>query len=253
MDYNMLKFILFCLGVFLFFFFKYRREDKINANRKIKEIESIASEEFSKPQSFGFKNPHGWMAVKTDEYLKVADFLSNSNKYRTNWEKGIQYAYDGGCFISPSIRGWTFVVSPGFFIDELFKRDALSNKLKEMSIEFDEVHCYTSYRIVSQNSWVKIVNGEIERAFSQNNQIYFNIGKITQVENELIIKEKKEFIKDMEQYGLVLPENELELLIDENHVFNVAKDWDINPLELDNITEIDERLGVFIYGQTIFD
>ena len=69
-----------------------------------------------------------------------------------------------------------------------------------------------------------------KRAFSKNNQIYFNIGKITQVENELIQKEKKEFIKNMEQYGLVLPENDLELLIDENHVFNVAKDWDINPL-----------------------
>lgn len=253
MDFNLIKFVLLSLGIFILFFFKFRRDDNLKAKLKIKDIQGIASEEFSRPESFGYKSLYGWIAVKTVDFLKVADFLSKNNKYRTNWKNGINYAYEGGCFISPSMKGWTFVVSPGFFIDDIFKRNDLLENLKKMSIEFDEIHCYTSYRIISQNSWVKIVGGEIKRAFSQNNSMVYNIGPITQIEFQLISKEKKEFIKDMERLGLVLPKNEIELLMDESHVFSVAKDWDLNPQDLENYNLVDERLGVFIYGPTIFD
>lgn len=238
--------------VFLFFFIKNKREEKKEKKLRESYLKSIISTNFTKPEGFGYKLPYGWMAVKTDDYKKVANYFSLKNQYSTNWQQGIKYGYDGGTFITPAFFGWTFVISPGFFLDSLFKNESLINKLKKMSIEFGEINCYTSYRIVGQNSWVKFNNGGILRAFSINNDIVFDFGFRTEIENSLISQKRIELLKDKEILDFEIPENEMEYFGDEEDVFKVSGSWDVNPQDLYKINIVDERLGIFIYGKNVF-
>jgi hypothetical protein len=261
MDYNMIKFLFGSLLVFLFFFTKFKIEDKIKSKKDKKAIDEdkktideYISTEFTPKQAFGYKLPHGWIAVKTEKYLVVADYLTDFNKYFTNWEKGIKFAYEGGCYVCPSDQGWTFVLSPGFFIDSIFENKNLMEKLINMSIEFNEIHCYTSYRTIDQNSWVKILAGKVIRAFSINNSIKYNFGERTEIEKSLIKIKREDFNKGYENIELILPHpvEEMEYFGDEQDVFKIAEDWDVNPLNLEDDKENDNRLGVMIWGKTIF-
>jgi len=63
------------------------------------------------PIGFGYKCM--WLAIKAENQQKVAELIGIKDPKKSNWESGIDNAYEGSIFITPSIDGWTLAVGLG--------------------------------------------------------------------------------------------------------------------------------------------
>ena len=195
-----------------------------------KSIDQFINATPSFPVSFGYKIQ--WLAVKTSEGERLLMQLNKKNRqvFRTNWHAGVDGSYEGYCFISPPIDGWTFVLNPN--LGNLSDKDTRSF-LTSLSNEFGEAQFFGSHRIVSYAAWARFVNGELIRAFSiADGQIDMDAGDLTALEDRYIEEEKKAMsIEDLNHYKV---KGFHSILGGENQVMEMAGLWSINPQKLDN-------------------
>ena len=66
------------------------------------------------PVPFGYKC--NWLCVKANSPLDVIEKLGLKNAEPSNWDKGIEMAYNGYRFVSPVLDGYVLVVNIGMDI-----------------------------------------------------------------------------------------------------------------------------------------
>lgn len=110
------------------------------------------------PVSFGYKCM--WFAIKSDNKKRIAEILELNNLTDCNWQIGIDKAYNGSVFITPSINGWTLVCGWGLPHGDSKKSiDTVKSKLKILSKEFNEAQFFCSHRVTEYHCWIKSTKG----------------------------------------------------------------------------------------------
>ncbi len=193
------------------------------------------------PVSFGYKCM--WFAIKsvhTEELIKI---LNLSNVRPCNWNIGIEKAYENAVFITPPINGWTIACGRGLpHGDSKQGIEFVKSILQNLSREYGEAQFFCTNRIVELHSWIKAVEGNIQRVYSYLGESGENIlveGEPTDFEKSLHLvntfsdeaKEKNYF----EREDINLP--------DEETVMKVAENWSIDPSTLESRNDIIPALG----------
>lgn len=187
------------------------------------------------PIGFGYKN--SWLAIKTEENLKIADILNLKVK-PINWANGVKVGCSGKTFITPPINGWTLVLGANF---EDFEEKNNLKTLKKLSIEFEECQAFSTYRSVTYHAWAMLKEGDIIRAvryFVEEENPFVVIGKRTAIEESINFKIPTLEEMQNEDYW----ENEIFTIPDEKMVMTIAESWSINPATLDQRKNL-EKLG----------
>jgi len=192
--------------------------------------------------SFGYKCM--WFAVKTDNKNKLAAILKLKNISDCNWKVGIDKAYSGSVFITPTIDGWTLACGWGLpHGDTKEGIIEVKNILQILSKEFGDAQFFCTHRVTEYHCWIKAVNGHVERVYSYLGESGENIaieGQPTKFEQSLKLintfsKEAKDE-KYFERDDLVWANEEL--------VMQVAGHWSINPTKLEEKKDIPLSLGL---------
>lgn len=219
---------------------KYIKTRKQLNLRQHEKIDQFVDSNPSSPVSFGYKIV--WLALKTTDSNAVLKLLNNKNDivFQTNWQKGVEGAYEGYCFISPPVDDWTLVLNPN--LENLSNKDT-RDFLKLLSNEFGEVQFFASHRIVSHAAWGRFIDGEMIRAFSiADGHIDMDAGDLTIIEEKYIEEEKKAMSIDDHNYYEV--EGFHNILSGEDLVMEVAGLWSINPQNLDKYET--SKLGLIV-------
>ncbi len=194
------------------------------------------------PVDFGYKTV--WIAVKTNNKQRIAKILGLKNAQPSNWQSGIETAYNGGIFITPQIGEWTLVVGMKLMNDansESIKR--LEKNLNKLSSEFGEAQSFGTHRVVEYHHWIRSVNGKITRIYSYIGESGENIkvsGEPTEPEiglnlfNSLSKEAKSDSYWEREDLDYA----------DEELVMDIAENWSINPTKLTQRTDIKDELGL---------
>lgn len=203
------------------------------------KIEFFINETKKKPVNFGSKI--NWITIKSNNHESVVrEFKKEGKKaFRTNLESGVYGAYASNIFVFPPILNWIIVIYIGFNIEV----EDQFNYLKKLSIKYEEVQFFGSNDGVGSSSWVKFINGEIIRAFiALDENIYKNIGEITQIEKEFINREIQTATED--ELNWIKGEGKYLCISFEENVLEIAENWSINPNKLNNYKI--EGLGTII-------
>jgi len=196
------------------------------------------------PVSFGYKCM--WIAVKTSNKERVGEMLGLKNMHAANWKTGIEGAYDDKVFISPQVGVWTLAIGFGLsnvhggksLVEENYK--AIIDKL---SAEFGEAQFFGSHRVVEYQTWAKSVNGKTVRYYSYIGEKGENLlveGEPTDAEKQYhLINTFSKEAKDehyIDRADLVIP--------DEDFVMKIAGAWSVNPITLEQRTDIKPGPGI---------
>jgi len=177
-----------------------------------------------KPRPFGYKT--SWICVKCDSSEQVIDKLGLKNAARANWEVGISQTRDR-VFVSPPLDGYVLAVGYDTF-GFMPSVDKELETLKAVAAKFDEVQCFSSYRVSDFYAWAKFVKGELVRGYGfagGDGMVYLNEGELTPEEENLGFDS---FIKRDED------DWESAEFPDEENVIEIADAWGIDPLFEDN-------------------
>jgi hypothetical protein len=161
-----------------------------------------------------------------------------------NWEVGIDRAYNGSAFITPSIDGWTLACGWGLpHGDSREGIEEVKNILKALSKEFGEAQFFCTHRITEYHCWIRAVDGQVKRVYSYLGESGENIlieGEPTSFESTLKLANTfSEEAKDedySEREDIIWPNEEV--------IMQVAEHWSINPTRLDERTDIEPGLGL---------
>lgn len=192
--------------------------------------------------SFGYKCM--WFAVRTEKPHKLAEVLKLRSISACNWQVGIQEAYAGAVFVTPTIDGWTLVCGWGLpHGDTKEGIDDVKNILKTLSKEFGEAQFFCTDRVVEYHCWMKATNGKVERVYSYSGESGEHLAiegepspfeKTMRLANTFSDEAKDE--KYVEREDLVWADEEL--------LMQVAEHWSIDPTKLDERTDIPPSLGL---------
>lgn len=168
------------------------------------------------PVPFGYKS--NWLCVKSDNPLEVIEKLGLQNAEPSNWDKGIEMAYNGYRFVSPVLDGYVLVVN--FGMDTLtLAPELLDDKAKE----FSELQFFVTQRVSDYHAWVKYVNGEMLRGYGWcgcDGTVFLNRGEPTPEEVEL-------------GFTNLLPDDNADwsnyVTPDEEYVLGISSAWGIDP------------------------
>lgn len=188
------------------------------------------------PISFGYKCM--WFAIKTGNQQLVANIIGLKSPKQSNWKSGIDNAYDGAIFITPTIDSWTLVVGWGLPSgDTKESLEIVKQLVKDLSKEFGEAYFFCTHRVVEYHCWLKSTNGKIDRLYSYLGESGENIailGEPTDVEKpyKLIDTFSEEAKQEIywEQEDLTIPDEEL--------VIKIAGVWSIDPTTLEGRREV---------------
>jgi len=145
-----------------------------------------------KPQQFGYKC--SWLAVKTTSRDKLIRSLRLTELREVNWTQGLesaQSATNGTLFVSPQLGPWILVIGlslPDSGSEANHLPDRLSPLLKELGSKFDEVHYYSTHRVVDYHAWAKLAQGRVIRKFGylgETGETFWNEGGLTLEEKRL--------------------------------------------------------------------
>lgn len=168
------------------------------------------------PVAFGYKC--NWLCVKSNDALDVIKKLGLKNYELSNWDKGIEMAYNGCRFVSPVLDGYVLVVNFGMDILTL-----APEFLDEKAKLFDELHYFVTQRVSDYHAWVKYVNGVLVRGYGWSGidgRVFLNKGELTPEEIKL-------------GFTNLLPTEEADWEIhetpDEEYVIRLAAAWGIDP------------------------
>lgn len=190
------------------------------------------------PISFGYKCT--WLAIRTENIQKISELLKLKRTSVCNWKYGINKAYDNSIFICPPIDGWVLVVGNKL-------PDGDGNEIQELLItlskEFQEAQFFATHRVTEYHCWIKALNGKIIRLYSFLGESGENIsveGKPTEFEKKYNLintfSKEAEDSSYFERKDLTTP--------DEEFIMQVADNWSINPMTLDNRIDVPKGLGI---------
>ncbi|MFO1093965.1 MAG: hypothetical protein U0992_11735 [Planctomycetaceae bacterium] len=194
--------------------------------KPLKEIDTTPD----KPVAFGYKM--SWLAVRASEPSEVIASLTIDKVQPANWATGVDAAYDGHTFISPSIDGWVFVLSHR--LPELGHEPAVekwTSIMRRLSTTHGEAQYFGTHRVSGFVAWSRWRSGSEERAFAYGDETLVDRGSRTPGEIELnhdYFDSNSPEAKDdayWERTDLEHP--------DEEHVMEVAGKWSINPQSLE--------------------
>ena len=211
-----------------------------NANYPDTLIKPLEDMKPDKPVSFGYKCV--WIAVKTTDKEKVATIVGVKSRSTCNWSAGIEKAYEDKIFITPSVRGWTFIIGYGLPHGDNKKNiDTLKTILNNLSKEFGEAQFFGTHRVVSFVCWIKSTNGKTSRVYSYADGENIVVeGDPTEVEKKMnLINTLSSEAKDPKYFDkedLTMP--------DEEEVMKVANAWSIDPTKLEQLKDIEPALGI---------
>lgn len=146
-----------------------------------------------RPRPFGYRM--SWIAIRTSDTDTVMRSLGLSNPIVANWDSGVGTIYDDALsdtyiFITPPVRGWTFVcglplpqpISPAF-------ADKLTPLLVGLSQVFGHVQYFAAFPIIDFFGWVRMQQGRMVRGFIIGDQgVIWDKGRLTPEEKALGLK-----------------------------------------------------------------
>lgn len=191
---------------------------------------------------FGYKCM--WFAVKTDQKNRLGEILKLKNISDCNWQVGIDKAYNGSVFITPTIDGWTLACGWGLpHGDTKTGIEEVKNILRTLSKEFGEAQFFSTHRVTDYHCWIKATNGQIQRVYSYLGESGENVvieGQPTEFERTLKLantfsdeaKDEKYFEREDLDWA------------DEELLMQIAGHWSIDPTKLDERTDIPLSLGL---------
>jgi hypothetical protein len=192
--------------------------------------------------NFGYKCM--WFAVKTNNQKRLAEILNIKNISGCNWEVGIDKAYNGSVFITPTINGW--ILACGWGLPHGDTKEGIAevkNILQTLSKEFGEAQFFCTHRVTEYHCWIKALNGEVKRVYSYLGESGENIaieGEPTDFEKTLKLANTfSAEAKDQKYF-----EREDIVWADEETVMKVAEHWSIDPTQLENRKDISPGLGL---------
>lgn len=192
--------------------------------------------------SFGYKCM--WFAVKTDNKNRLAEILKLKNISDCNWQIGIEKAYNGSVFITPTVDGWTLACGWGLpHGDSKAGIDEVKDILKTLSKEFGEAQFFCTHRVTEYHCWIKAINGQVERVYSYLGESGENIaieGQPTEFEQTLKLANTFSDEAKDEKYF----EREDLVWADEELLMQVAEHWSIDPTKFDERDDIAPSLGL---------
>jgi hypothetical protein len=191
---------------------------------------------------FGYKCM--WFAVKSDNKNRLAEILKLKNISDCNWQVGIDKAYNGSVFITPTIDGWTLACGWGLpHGDSKDGIEEVKNILQTLSKEFGEAQFFCTHRVTEYHCWIKATKGQVERVYSYLGESGENIaieGQPTEFEQTLKLANTFSNEAKDEKYF----EREDVIWADEELLMQVAGHWSIDPTKLDDRKDIAPSLGL---------
>ncbi len=133
------------------------------------------------PVAFGYKC--NWLCVKSDSPLDVIEKLGLKNAEPSNWDRGIEMAYNGYRFVSPALDGYVLVVN--FGMDTLTLAPELLDNAAKI---FPEVQFFVTQRVSDYHAWAKYEGGEMIRGYGWcgcDGTVFLNRGELTPEERRL--------------------------------------------------------------------
>lgn len=168
------------------------------------------------PVSFGYKC--NWLCVKSNDPIEVINKLGLKNYEPSNWDKGIEMAYNGYRFVSPVLDGYVLVVNYGMDI-----LTVASELLDDKAKLFPELQFFVTQRVSDYHAWAKYVNGKMVRGYGWcgcDGKVFLNTGELTPEEKKL-------------GFTNLLPTEEADWEThetpDEEYVIELAAAWGIDP------------------------
>ena len=203
--------------------------------RELKDV--VVENQPDRACPFGYKM--AWLAVRTDDPSTLVRKLHLTNTVSANWNSGIGAVYDeklgpSHVFVTPPVDGWTFVVGLGLPhpVNERFV-DKLTPLLLSLGKDYPEAQYFFTYPLIDFFAWARVVNGKLTRAFAVNDEgVVWNKGRITRAERSLGLRLFE--LRGVEERhgdaggGLVLYPTE-------DHVMQIARNWSVDPIRLDEI------------------
>ena len=145
------------------------------------------------PKSFGLEM--AWIAIRTKNTSQVLETLELTSAEPANWNSGIGTVYspllaDTYVFVSPPIKGWTFVagVPLPLPVGRSFV-DKLTPLLARLATEFPQVQYFAGFPIIDFFAWAKLDGGRMVRAFAIGDEgVIWDRGRLTPEERALGLK-----------------------------------------------------------------
>lgn len=167
------------------------------------------------PVPFGYKC--NWLCVRSDSPTDVIQKLGLKNFEPSNWDKGIEMAYNGYRFVSPVLNGYVLVVNYGMDLLTL-----APDLLDESAKKFSELQYFSTQRVSEYHAWVKYVDGMLVRGYGWcgcDGEVLMNRGALTPEEERLGFANLITSTAD---------DPEKVQLPTEDHVLEIAAAWGIN-------------------------
>lgn len=169
------------------------------------------------PVPFGYKC--NWLCVKSSSPLDVIDKLALKNPEPSNWDKGIEMAYNGYRFVSPVLDGYVLVVNFGMDILTL-----APELLEEKAKLFPELQFFVTQRVSDYHAWAKYINGVMIRGYGWSGcdgVVFLNTGEPTPEEIRLGFTNLLPSEEEKDWSAFKTP--------DEDYVLELAAEWGIDP------------------------
>jgi hypothetical protein len=193
--------------------------------------QELETRDTTRPINFGHK--WVWAAVKTQNTDSLLEILKLERLRQANWVEGTLQAYYGEVFILPPIEGWILI--SGWGLPKPSGKEGIEKSkslLDKLSKQFGEAQLYGNHGLSSSAFWMKSVDGKTVRLYCIADGENFIEGEPTDVEKKwsLIDTNSEEAVKEEYWDRMVYPDVE--------HVLEVAKNWSINPMELEEKANI---------------
>ena len=136
------------------------------------------------PKAFGYNM--AWIAIRTKDTAQVIEALELTAAEPANWNSGIGTVYsaelgDTYVFVSPPIKGWTFVagVPLPLPVGRSFV-DKLTPLLARLGSDFSQVQYFAGFPIIDFFAWAKLEGGRMVRAFAIGDEgVIWDRGRLT--------------------------------------------------------------------------
>ena len=142
----------------------------------------------NKPESpLFFDNPRAWLAIKSDDPRQVQAALKLHHAVACSWSEGLERAAAENLFVSPPIAGWVLVFGtslpePGDDIDDFHAF------IRNLSRQVGLVLYFSAQPVFYHHAWIKVLDGQVVRAYAWGDQTLWNQGDLTQAEHDLLLR-----------------------------------------------------------------
>lgn len=175
-----------------------------------------------------FDTPRAWLAVKTEDVAAVQAALRLHHALPCSWSEGLERAAEAKIFVAPPVAGWVLVFGanlpePTDDIDEFHAF------IRNLSRQLGLVIYFSAQPVFYHHAWVKVLDGQVVRAYAWADATLWNQGDLTQGEHDLRLR--------CRQYGDTTAENLPRIREIARHncekICQLAARWSIDPKSLD--------------------